>query len=731
MSLRENDTDGGTWGLAMTSHGRLAWVVGTDERPVSYKTDYGMPLGNVNKIKNMILDIIEDAKMLSPTGTLPQIIEIPVEGTDLPLMVPATLGGAALLTFREALNADGVLPLDDLASIISASEGLVDYASETADYEATLEGYGDNPKEVRARIDAWHRQRGETEPTSAEMETLLRNYLNRNGVPRGEQGAYVGRAASALTAASQRQPASALTSVQNYAALATLVSSAAEVTIDSVQQQGEEIGSDALLVTTQVLTAITAVCDAVATVTAVFAGTGVGAIVSAVFEVIALVCRLINAILDWVRGYTVTAQQGWDRSWDERDCTLILKERLRFLVLMEEENLRPEKWNPAFNDVFLSLGLDSDTERAEQVGAYVEATASDAGAARIANAKAIALMVGGRACIRQLIQCEDIMNWLLFVGGDEDRCKAVYTYLYESRKVDVVRTRQTKLMNLRGNEPHGGPGYGVEYTGNMATYVGGSNCADGDHKCRELDSVLTGCQVNAEYGSQRWYKRCRNLDIAAGEWLPFSATKLDDVYQMTRRKLRVTASSLNFAPHVALTFSSFALTVPRLRALARMLAPASGDAIWNSAVPISIRTPNTNDVIYDGAIVLRNTTLTALDPIARAGAIQLTIGNENVVVWGACNQTEAWFMTARFGFMYGAFLPIDTALPHYVAQGLPAGNAGTLRSREAIIREAIYNTIGIGSSGGAGVGAGGESSGLLLAGAAVAASAAAFLLLKK
>jgi hypothetical protein len=315
--------------------------------------------------------------------------------------------------------------------------------------------------------------------------------------------------------------------------------------------------------------------------------------------------------------------------------------------------------------------------------------------------------------------CDDIKNWLIYVGLKPERADMVYTWLYEARKVTTVTKRQRFLADLRGNEPHGGPGYGIEYTGNMATYVGGSNCADSDGKCRELGSRSTGCQVNFEYGSARWYKRCRGLNVLdSSEFVPFEEPSLEYVYNEISTELQVTVQvpggarleggryyplDRNAATPIARDFLRRLLTVPlpdTLKCGITAVGPVS--VVWmvnrgyvpeRDGVRTDVRSYFT-ELKSDGSII----SFCNLPNVRPSGAGVYISG---VGVSYPRNPLAAAIRTADFR-----------------ARALAAalGARGTARPRT------IFS---------AGVGAGGESSGLLLAGAAVAASAAAFLLLKK
>lgn len=538
MSLDPRDNDGGTWGIAMTTHASLKMVTRQPDGTGGY-LDLGlMPLGSVDVIKRFIQNELDHVRRETPGGVLPRVITVPVTGAPTPLVLPASLPRETILTFQAAARL-GVDALTDAVSTLQDTSMLRQDEAYEGIYRANNPDASE--REVREEMQRHRRDSGREDPgPSPTTRTILSNLLDDNGAPSDD--ADIDRAAAALDGEGLHDDGSALTAVQNYAALATVLGSVAEVTVNSAT--APDAGNAALQTAQRVLTAISSVCDVVAGVSAIASSTIAGAIVAAVFELLGLVCRLINWILSRLAGYTVSPLEGWDSEWSNTDGQFILRERLRILVQIEESLVNPAGWSATWTKAVQALDVDDGALIRE----WVYQTALNRGLERVGNAKAIAQVLGGRQATASYNMCEDIQNWLLYVGMKPERADIIFTWLYEARKVTEVLKRRDFLARLRGDQPHEGPGYGVEYRGNMATYVGGSNCASGDHACRDLGRVSAGglgCQVNFEYGSRRWYANCKGLDVAnAALFVPFEKPQLEALYSQLATELEVTTVAM-------------------------------------------------------------------------------------------------------------------------------------------------------------------------------------------
>lgn len=531
MSLDERDNDGGTWGIAMTAHGPLRMTHVQDDGGGGYLNLWGLkPLGNPDVIRRFIQEELDAVRLMTPGGVLPTVITCEVKDSPIPLVIPTSLPRETILTFQAAALS-GTEALETAVRTVSDRSAIESARSYEEMWRANHPDASE--REVREEM-ARHRQSTGTEDVApATTRTALTNLRDQLGL--GSSDEDIERAAAALDTSGEHTDASALTTTQQYAALATVLGSVAEVTVAAATQEGA--GSEALQTTQRVLDVIAPICETIAVLT-----TSVP-ICAAVFEIIALVCRFISWLLDELAGYSISPQEGRDEEWSATDCAFILRERLRILVQCDEAVIdsKPTGWAAHWDAAMDARGYDEEDRRQILFG-WIYDTAKNRGVARVGNAKAIAQTLGGRQATQSLNMCEDIRSWLLYVGVEEARVDIIYTWLYEARKVTVVRERREFLRNLRGSEPHGGPGYGVEYRGNMATYMG-SNCKGGDHECRELGTASSGlCQLNFEYGSDYYYTRCQGINTGSGsEFVPFKLETFEEMYKQLAAELRVTA----------------------------------------------------------------------------------------------------------------------------------------------------------------------------------------------
>jgi hypothetical protein len=739
MSLRTNDTDGGTWGIAMTSHGPLAMISSTPlGGPYFTGRTQLMPLGSKTAIKSYIDGLLLKARR-DNNGTLPGVVEYEVAGVpNARLMVPRSLGSATCLALAEVAR-QGLGAVEGITSALEDSS----YAQQTATFEARWrrEHPDAEERDVRAAI-AEHNEGREPNPAgmTTALEQLLVTPVSGEGVTPAEARSTVASAQATFRADTYRVNSSAMTGAQHYAALSTVLGSIAECAVDAAAGSVEAQESADLDLTVRILNVVASVCEGIVGVAGTaLAATGYGAIVVAVLEILALVCRFINWILDEIREYTIDQVEGWNASWDGRDCTLILQERLRILVQIEETIIGrgPEGWAKYWDQAMDDLGVE-ESQRFIMLTNYIYLTARNRDRAEpglmFANAKGIAQLLGGRDATKSLNMCDDIANWLGYVGVKPEDCAAVRTWLYESRKVTVVRKRRTDLGTWVSAGTHRGSGTTLgEYRGNMVSYVGlgptgAASCeGDPDNQCNILGGERSRCQVNFRAGTEGWYRDCCHLDIPAGEFVNFELNDLKELWDDMRDRLRVVPfRGLNTRLPRGI-FKNFLLTAPRKTALIKMLAPgATAEQIARCGV-LNISAPGM------AAMVLRDVPDSSLAPGVAAQTRLLNVGSESVRLW-----------TSRDGFgVGGGGLPFYLhVMPADVSAGIAAGTpveplpAGSLtqlnRLSDAQLRTLLWQQMGIGVDPNR-QGAGGTSSGrggVVIAGLGVAAVVAAAILIK-
>lgn len=724
MSLDPQDNDGGTWGLAMTAHGPLKMMHVAEDGLGAYLAEGMAPLGSKARIVDFIASELDQVRRQTPGGVLPRVYVFPVTGSPTPLVIPAALSRETALSLQTAALI-GLDAVETVASTLGDTAAIED----AADYEAMYRG--NNPdasdRQVREEMVRWRQSTGTPEPAPRNSREILRNVCEEAGRPASDED--LDQALAALDSDGTHQDTTALTAVQNYAALASVLGSVAQVAYDTATAADPATpeGSRALQTSKRVFDVIGPICTTIAGVSAIVSATGVGAIVAAVFEVLALVCRFISYLLDYFAGYTETALSGWDEEWDIAAGKFIVRERLRILALVDEGvvDASPSGWQSHW-DKLVADGTISSREQANLIKEWVRQTAISRGPARVANAVSIAQAIGGRDATASVNMITDIKNWMLYVGMKPERVDMIYTWLYEARKVTVVTKRREFLRVLRGSEPHEGPGYGVEYRGNMATFVGGSNCADDyNGRCRELGSVTTGCQVNFEYGSARWYKLCRGLDVLnSAVFVPFEQDALEAIYSEISMELEVTPLAAGGA---ALEGGHY---IPLDRTMATPIALAILRTLSAGALP---------DNLKCGIVAVGPVPVVWMANPKKPGSTSRYVANTADMR----SDARSYFTSLKPDGSLVAFanLPnMKVAGPgvYHIAAARPypsnqlssairsenfrtLARAAALGATQAAHRRTIFSA-GTGSSG---------SGGLLLAGAAVAAGAAAFLLLKK
>ncbi|MCK9355558.1 MAG: hypothetical protein M0R22_00185 [Dehalococcoidia bacterium] len=732
MSLNRSDNDGGTWGIAMTSHGPLDMTQSkSDGTPAIFSKHQGLkPLGDVSRIRAFINECIENAKR-AQGGVLPQVIEMEVSDghggvVSEHLLVPVALGSTTILTLQQAA-ATGI---GAFTGVVSRLED-VSYLRQASVYEGMFRAEHPDADEaaVRTALAKFRQDSGTTEPNPAGMEEELRGMLVADGATPDAARATVAQATSALRGNSD--DVSALTTTQNYAALATVLSSVASVSLTAAMEEPDYLqANDKLDTAVRVLNTITTVFDAVSAISSLVSATGAGAIVAVVFEILALVCRFITWLLDVIRDYTISPLEGWDKEWDGTDCTLILKERLRILVQIDETIIDSSAtgWQKHWADAMERLGHNADAQF-NLLTNMIYDTAWARGEERIAAAKAIAQTLGGRAATKSFNECDDIANWLGYIGVPADDVYTIRTWLYEARKVTVVQARRNRLRSMVGDAPHGGvSGYGVEYTGNMVNYLHseGKDCPnDRESRCHVLGGDGYYCQTNFRAGADPWYRDCRNIDISSSsQFVPFSIQQLDALWDELRNKLRVSRSwPAPVSP--PLTFKDFILSAPRQLSLFKMLAPGASSAQIDQFAILDVGTPQ----YRRAAVVLRGVPDSVLAPEVISASRRITAGGETMRLWWA----DTWFISNGTVFLYVHYLPVDAGRRGYVAEGIPASDSFLRSASDADLQRKLYDQLGIGTmsglSGTSGSGGGGGTA--LVVGGAVVAGIAAALLLKK
>lgn len=524
MTLNRTNNDGCTWGIAMTTFGRLAMT----SAPTAYKSQkFGRTaLGDLASLQQFVQGCLSRAKQ-AQGGHLPRVIQIDVEGCDLPLIVPASIGSHSILALQQAAI-DGLAQVATVADEFRDSQHIID----AADYETQwLANYPDaTQEELHTEMARWRRSTGIEDVSPPGMDTQLRALLAGHGVSEDDVDAETTARAAALLESGTADDASALTSVQQYAAVATVAASIVEVAVAGAVADYE--GSSGLQTAQAVFAVIGPVCDVIAVACVGFP------IVTAVFEVLSLVCKFIKYILDAIADYTIAPTEGWNKEWDGTDCGLILRERLRILVQCDEHFIETgagKGWNLYWNTAMADQGY-SDDQRWETLKYYVEQTALKF-PNRVGVAKGVAQLLGGRDATKSFNMCEDIRNWLLYVGVPQVDADAVYAWLYEARKVTVVRERRAVLGGLVA----AGTGYGSEYRGNMVHYIHGNDrCPTSSDKCNMLGGDGYRCQVNFRAGTDAWFKDCMGLDTAnRQEFIPFSFDALKGVYEDLANELQV------------------------------------------------------------------------------------------------------------------------------------------------------------------------------------------------
>lgn len=736
MSLGPSDTDGGTWGIAMTSHGPLDMIKRRADGVGPYFTGRSQlkPLGDKNAIKRYIDGLLLDARRANG-GTLPGVVEYEVAGVpNVRLMVPTALGSSTCIALAEVAR-QGLGAVEG----VTAALGDASYAEQTSNFEADWRRSHPDAEErdVRAAIAEHNRGR---EPNPAGMTSALRDILvtpqpgavDENGDPitertAAEANATIASARAVFNSNTYRADASAMTGAQHYAALATVLGSVAECAVDAATGNEYAQESADLDLTVSILETVAVVCDAVAGFT-----TSVP-IAAAVFEILALACRLIAWIVKALRDYSISPLEGWDKEWDGTDCTLILKERLRILVQIEESVIStgPEGWRKHWEAAMTDLGINRE-EQFQLLTNYIYLTARrrDSGApgTMLANAKGIAQVLGGRDATKSLNMCDDIANWLGYVGVPPEDCAAVRTWLYESRKVTVVRKRRKDLSDMVSRNT----GRGAEYTGNMVTYVGGgptgaASCeGDPENKCNILGGERSRCQVNFRAGADGWYRDCCGINVASSaEFVPFELADLEELWLSMRNRLRVVPfRGLNTSLPRG-TLKDALLTGARKTALIKMLAPgATAEQIARCGV-LNISAPGL------AAMVLRDVPDSSLTPGVAGQSRLLNVGTESVRLW----TTDPGFLVGGGGIpFYLRIMPHDVAAGTFrgPAEALPAGTPRLLsRVSDSTLRQLLWEQMGIGrdpnleQSGGSG---GGGTA--VVAGLGVAAVVAAALLIK-
>ena len=712
MSLDPRDNDGGTWGIAMTSHGPLKMTRVAEDGLGAYLAQGMKPLGSKEMIKDFISTELDHVRRQTPGGVLPRVIVVPIADSPTPLVIPAALPRETILSFQTAAS----MGVDALADVVGVLDDTSAITEAQRHEEMWLANHPDaSDRELREELKRWRQSTGGTDAAPTSMRTRLENLRRDAGLPVSDEE--INGALAALDADGSHDDASAMTSVQNYAALASVVGSVAQVAYDSATVEGA--GSEALQTAKRVFDTAAPICDALAVAT-----TSVP-IAAAIFEALALVCRFISWLLDALAEYTISPQEGWDAEWDISAGKFIVRERLRILALASEDLVGsgPGPWAAHF-DKLVADGSLSSSEQAEMVKDWVRRTAMNRGPERVSEAKAIAQILGGRGATSSFNMIDDMKNWLLYVGMKPERADMVFTWLYEARKVSIVYTRQRFLAQLRGDQPHEGPGYGVEYRGNMATYVGGSNCADSDGKCRELGSH-SGCQVNFEYGSARWYKRCRNLDVLnPSEFVLFSEEDLGFLYTQLSTELQVTpmasgAATLTggrYVPLDAANMREVALRMIYALIVRTSASPARCGLASANGVPVLWWTQSKSSALVSRAEQVATDARSYLVTLQASGSFPTMVafcGLPNL------SMTPAGVYVRPAGRPYAAcrIRPYINS----VAFKRLAVRAATMSSKTT--RQRTVFSAGTGSSSG--------NTGLFLGGAALAAGAAAFLLLKK
>jgi hypothetical protein len=730
MTLRQNDADGGTWGLAMTTHGSLKMTTA----PFAYLGEWHAalaPLGNYEKIRAFIETELYNARLRAPGNVLPSVIELYTPESEIPIIVPDSLGAQTILTLQHALaSPEGLAALEPVLQAFQGTINTTTEMSEAADaYAASLPD--DMSEEDRlAAVAEWRRENGGAELGSAEMETLLTNLLAEEGFDAEERETEIARASSGLTSSGHNTDASVLTTAQNYAAIATVLGSIAEVCVTAGSQEGTT-GSHGLDVAVRVLDVLGTVCSAAAVACSSVP------IAGAILVVIGLVCKFIAMVLDAIREYTTSPMEGYRASWDRTDMTFILKERLRILVQVDERVIDSTDagWRAHWTEAMRKKGIDA-TGQFDVLTFFIEQTSRSQGEARVANAKAIAQLLGGRDATKSFNMCEDISNWLTYVGVPAERVEMIHTWLYEARKVSTVRARRIALGTMVGSNAHGGTtGYGTEYRGNMVHYIGTASDCKEKHPCQEWHyghSTPGNCAVNFAYGTEAWYATC--CALPATDFNMFSEDQLETLWKNLRAELRVT--TVYTTPPRGPTFTDFILTEARKQDLVGLICPTATATQKVAAVAFSLRSLGR---VYDGALALPGVRKSALAPAAQAGAVELIFGDQVVTVWGNVNAGDAWFISnTGGGLIYLAYLPGDTEIPGYARAvagqqgykyGIPRADGSWFATRDAALRTMIAQMFTLNSTEFSTVPTGGR--GLLIGGAVIAAGVVAALLIPK
>jgi hypothetical protein len=505
----------------MMSHGGLNMTEGENYfARAPWKTSLA-PLGNKAVIKSYIDKVIDRAEW-DQGGQLPRIYYVPVADSSIPLALPTHgIGAEAALTFELAAGQG----TEYLTRVISGFESLGTEARRIEEREEAIrqeiaEEFPLHSEEaleemVHDRIEQEERAAGREEPSSAQMRSMLRQFYEEEGVPAGEIEGRIDDDMQAMRSEGKVEDSASMTSTHG------------ELPIDRA--------ADAL-------DAIAGICNFVGTLTS-------STIVGIVFVVLAVVCEIISAILRYVRGYRIPSATGYNAEWDSTDGTLILRDRLDILVQCDAEAVEVgnlDAWNTAWTKAMEGRSGD---ERWQMLRQMVVATAWGEGDRRIANAQAICQMMGGSGDSYKM--CEDIRDWLLFVGVKRADAEAIYTWLYEARKVTAVLERRRRIL-ADGRE-------GVAYTGSRLWWRDKHNIDDDDPDC--LGTPSPNCRCGSEEGAHDsqpnfyrgtnndfgdppgWYEACRNLPKS--KFRPFSVGDLHNIYMHVQRRLEIVPMALS------------------------------------------------------------------------------------------------------------------------------------------------------------------------------------------
>lgn len=479
------------------------------------------PLGDPAAIERFIVKILGEVQEANG-GLLPKFRELPVTGSDQPLLIPEGM----LPQDVEAITEAAVAGVEGFDAMLRKIDGL-NLNPEDADAAAleALGEYEDYIEAIRARDgqlgddanEAGSVTLGVGTDDEREVEVPAMTAEARRGIlEKAESGQEVTGGAQALAVTHQ---------VAGYAVFLGSVA-------DCVQSFADIDGSQrGIALATDVLNGVAAVSTTLATIAFTVAG-AIASISSAMnwVGVILTVLAYLCALVVWVIGlfdhaYGSLLELGWigggsSQEWDNPACIRVLGERLRVICQAEPELLTPEAIT-AWTEVKIrdQEGGGSSAEKRKSVLHWCLQALSlrpeDAeGADRDLHANAVMITRdmgrvydSNRSWGEAAKLCDDIRQWMLYAGADPDEVAVIYQWLYESHKVTVVNERQKELVALPAS----------------------SRCQDGPS--RPNSCILMG-RKKIDQGSAAYFAEARNLPY--NSWAPFPIESLRSIHELVR-----------------------------------------------------------------------------------------------------------------------------------------------------------------------------------------------------